>query len=294
LGEREQTEEAVRKVLERTTDADDSHPSPKDRFALAARSHAEDRPVGLELVWDLLAENDAVLSELRTAVGEEVGLEVGRMQALQAVHLDKLSWTLRLSSAPRDYVERARIYLSRGDYAKAIDDLTRALAKQPHAADIRWQRALAYQAQGQPELAVKDVTRILQRPGPAPLSAEERCSLYAMLGDCQAQGGRLAEALEAYGEALRANPVSLQGLVGRGRTYRELGDYSAALADLSTALERWPASPEAYHERARVHDATGQHDEAAHDLAAARALAPVVDGGIVRVSTDPLVPIPLS
>ena len=60
LDERETAESQVKKILERETDLDDSHPSPKDRFAMAARIKAANPPVSSELAWTLIAGNDHV------------------------------------------------------------------------------------------------------------------------------------------------------------------------------------------------------------------------------------------
>jgi tetratricopeptide (TPR) repeat protein len=288
LGEREQIEVAVKKILDRPTDADDSHPSPKDRFALAARVGAEDRLVGSERVWDLLAADDRVLKDMRAVVGKVVGMEAGRLHTIQGALLDKLSWNLRFCSAPQGFLERARIYMSWGQYDKAVEDLSRVLRQFPSIGEIRFVRALAYQELELYDLAAADLTILVQQPHDKPLTDEDRCCLYTALGDSLSKAGRFQEAVQAYQQVLESNATSLVGLTGRGRAYGALGEHELALKDLSAAIEHWPNSPEAYVERARIHDAMGCRDQAQHDRDSASSLNSGAEGGVVQTSAEPM------
>lgn len=274
LSEREHIEGAVRTILGRPTDQDDSHPSPKDRFALAARIDTEDRPLDPETAWALLTENERLLNDMSKLVDHLVDIEAEQVQAVQSRAIHILSSILSRRPHPDVYAERARIHHQRGDHDRALTDMNEALRFRPNAAALLCGRALIHKARNQHADAVEDLRRAEQQFQVQTLSREDRFSLYALLGQCLARIGRHEEAVRAFTTALEARPDSLSGLVERGRSFLELHATGPAMKDFSAVVEHWPTSPEGYWERARAYEALGDGEQAERDRARAKVLDP--------------------
>jgi tetratricopeptide (TPR) repeat protein len=274
LGEREQVEATVRAILERPTNADDSHPSPQDRFALARRVATSDRSPQAETAWGLLAENEPLLNTMNQLVDHLIGLEVGQVHAQQGAALKFLASVLRSRPQPQAYLERARIYYQQGEHAKALADLQTLLEVIPQHADALFIRSMVYKAMNEYGPAANDLIVIAQQLEGKPRYGRDDFPLYASLGHCLSRVGRYEEAVRAYNRALQLHPKSLPALVERGRTHLDLQANDLALQDFGTAIACWPGSPEAYAERARVHDAMGAAERAESDRSMARQLDP--------------------
>jgi tetratricopeptide (TPR) repeat protein len=83
-------------------------------------------------------------------------------------------------------------------------------------------------------------------------------------GDCEA-------ALSLYGDALKLDPTDFDLLVDTGRCQRKLGELAAASATLDHLLALRPADPFALLERARIHEAAGERQQAREAVSAALA-----------------------
>jgi tetratricopeptide (TPR) repeat protein len=269
LADREQVETVVTALLERETDATDSHPSPKDRFALAARVAAPSPPPSPERAWDLLADNVAVLLEMSGQFDEAVAAEAAQVRQFQGVAVEVLSAQLQARPHPQGFFERAQVSLDRGDYETAVADLGQILEAVPDAAAARYARAVAYQKLGQHARALADLGQVVKQVPAESLADDEFFRLYLALGQCLAREGRFQEAAWAFSKALAKQPKSLVALVERGRTYRELRAWDDALADFAAARRHWPAAPEPYLEQALVREAGGQCELADQDRDAA-------------------------
>jgi tetratricopeptide (TPR) repeat protein len=272
LAEREQLEAAVKEIVERPTDANDSHPSPKERFELAKQVLVEDHPLSTRTAWDLVASHPNVLNAMNRLVDDLVSGEAKQVQLVQQAFLEGLSRMLRRYPDPNCYFERARIFLDKGDFDSALRDMNEALARYPNHAEILCRRAIIYKTMKRYHEAAEDLDRVVDRFGDRDTPSELRFNLYATLGHCQLQMGRHELAIQAYDKALRIKPKSLVCLVERACASRDLEDYDKALEDLSAAIVNWPNSPEPYLERARVCDIMGRSEQAERDRKTAKQL----------------------
>jgi tetratricopeptide (TPR) repeat protein len=289
LAEREQIEAAVRKLLERPTDENDSHPSPGDRFELAAHVGAEERPLSDVLAWELFDGADGVLADVRNQVEQWVGKMAGEVQKIQRQLLTRLSAGLSFGPHPQAYFERARIYLTLGEYAKAVADLTEILNRVPGAVELLYLRGLAYKHQSEHGPAVADLEKCAGRlDGQAP--GEVVGAIYLALGECQALLGRPLDAITSFGRVLERNPTSLVALVERGRAQLAVGDVEPALESFTAAITHWPGSPEAYRERAALHAVAGRPILADLDRRTAVQLEVQMPAPLVE-AVEPLVPV---
>jgi len=77
----EQTDDELEKLidgnLERRTSADDTHPSPSDRFRLAARVKSTPKPASSGQVWELFQNPDAIMEELTALVAGRIAADTG-------------------------------------------------------------------------------------------------------------------------------------------------------------------------------------------------------------------------
>jgi tetratricopeptide (TPR) repeat protein len=196
-------------------------------------------------------------------VGEAVTSLAVQVRAMQSAELDFLTHVLRRQPIPGAFLERARLYMSRADYPRALADLTEVIERVRPTADVLYRRAYVLKKLGRCSEAAADLCQIDDMADRQQLSLQERFMVHAMLGQCRARLGDHHDAVRCFGTALTFKTRSLLALVERARAYLALGEIHPALKDSSDAVEHWPNSPEAYRERSRAYAALG-HAAAAH------------------------------
>lgn len=166
---------------------------------------------------------------------------------------------------------RGEIYRELQEYEKAIAEFTAILEQKPDALLPRIHRAEARQRAGKTEEALADVNELLEvRADFIPairLKAEilaQQDKLQEAIAALQAYSGQgpqtvelslqlalyhliakqPAQAIEAYSQALIADPDNFMALRGRGDAYLNVGDHHAARADFQRALEVKDDDPE--------------------------------------------------
>jgi tetratricopeptide (TPR) repeat protein len=77
--------------------------------------------------------------------------------------------------------------------------------------------------------------------------------------------GKLAEAVEAYGEAIRLQPDLAEAWAGRGECRRQMGEFNEMIEDYSRAVELQPSKQWYWHERAYAYQMLGEHQKAIAD-----------------------------
>lgn len=141
-----------------------------------------------------------------------------------------------LAMQPRDPVallQRAEVFLSKGDIASAKQDLksASALAPQVAAADqaIRVRMLIAAEEERYTD-AISEMTELVSR-SPA------NVYLQLNLANLYSADKRPRKAIEALGDALDQNPDNVELLRSRADTLLSVGDHGKAIADYETALE---------------------------------------------------------
>ncbi len=99
------------------------------------------------------------------------------------------------------------------------------------------------------------------------LSARQRAHALAVKGD-------YAKAIEAYSEAIRANPQDALAYRERGLAHRRLHEYDQAIGDYSEAIRLEPKDAVAYNNRAAARYLKGDADGAIADATRALGLEP--------------------
>jgi tetratricopeptide (TPR) repeat protein len=154
------------------------------------------------------------------------------------------------------------------DLDVAIDEYTRALDGGFDRADVRTDRAFAYNERagdGDASLALADAERALESDPGRPEGHLEKAYALLMLG-------RDEEAVAAAGEAIRVAPGRSGGYRYRARALDHLGRLDEAEADYARALEVDPGERVALAERADLRMRRGRFADAEADLSALIAL----------------------
>nr|PZN53380.1 MAG: hypothetical protein DIU68_12730 [Chloroflexota bacterium] len=156
-----------------------------------------------------------------------------------------------------------------GDYTGAVEAYTRALEIDPENSDAYQSRAILRIYLGDAEGALADYSAAIERVPGNWLAYNGRALIHSFTGDYE-------QAIADYNEALRLNPNNAASLSGRGIMYLEIGQTEQAIADLTAAIEGNNLVPEMqpvnYVNRGHAHYLLGDYDAAVDDLTAAIAL----------------------
>jgi tetratricopeptide (TPR) repeat protein len=165
-------------------------------------------------------------------------------------------------SGGRDAVafdNRGAEYGSRGDYDRAISDLSEAIRLNPRYVDAWRHRGAALLRKTEYEQGIADLTEAI-RLDPRNVEAyTERGTAYANAGDAE-------RAFADYNAAIRANPRYRFAYYHRARLYGTRQDYARAIADLDETIRIAPESPHAYNMRGYTYQLAGDTERAFADL----------------------------
>jgi len=217
------------------------------------------------------------------------------------------SKALNLNADKALYHERAGLYEALGDDAHALADLRAAFDLDPSdlTAMSRLTRLQALAGEGKDALARLDAAIdaggdnepfyrhmkavVLADMGDGPGALEQMdAALDKRSGHAQLLNGRcwlkgllntdLDNALLDCGKAIQVGDKdTAQALDSRGLIHLRQQRYAEAIADFDAALDLRPGMAGSYFLRALAERGAGQTDAAAHDLAAARWLAPAIE-----------------
>lgn len=166
-------------------------------------------------------------------------------------------YTKALAIDPSDatiYRWRATAYDDSGNYERAIEDYTKALTIKPdYQSALSW-RAMAYRHLGQSDAAVTDFTKAIALEPDDEFNYTWRGMTY---GDLKKWDVAIAD----FTRAIALEPNDAFNHKWRGHAYRNLGDYEKALADLARSIELEP-SAFAYSQRGQVYDAMKHPEQA--------------------------------
>jgi len=199
------------------------------------------------------------------------------------------------------YYTRGLAYALQGKYAPAIADFTRYLEFEKKDADSYCNRGLARVLQGQYDQGLADLNKALE------LTPNDPLALY-LRGFAHFKQGRTDAAKADYEKALRLNPelgeregkgqsdldnyplilqgkaparASQPGPSQEGSRHKqqamaaaEKGDYDAALAAFTRALQADPKDTEAYNNRGSIYTVKGNYNQALADFTMALELNP--------------------
>ena len=213
---------------------------------------------------------------------------------------DLLNEALRLRpNANANYIVRhylGRISMARGNYRKAVDQLTLVLRDYPNLTDIRMDRAACFLEIKNAQAALEDCNALLQQelapkerirtlflrsaaytklrhPDKAKTDLEEILRLepqnesaLLLLAFAYEGIGRPQEALNRLNLFVTSHPQSTDGLLARAELEEKLQMTEAARADYDKAIEIAPANAALYLKRAQLLESIGLKALAQKDI----------------------------
>jgi len=132
-------------------------------------------------------------------------------------------------------VQRAQRYLAEGDLRLALDWIDSAISDEPDYGAAYLLRASIWMRVGEYQKAVDDDSQAIAH------GLDHSTYAYKVRGDAHAGGGDYAAAIADYEQALKLNPAYWPALAGRGAARVETGDAAGALPDLARMLAINPA-----------------------------------------------------
>jgi len=127
------------------------------------------------------------------------------------------------------YVERAEVFVLRGQREPAIKDLDRAIALDPKNSVALLERSQIYSSLGDADRALADANRAIQLD-PSSQSA------YAVRAEIYAESGTWDRARQDAAAAIRLDPKSTIGYLSRSHIYELTGDFEHAFDDADQAV----------------------------------------------------------
>jgi tetratricopeptide (TPR) repeat protein len=119
---------------------------------------------------------------------------------------------------------RARAFIKRREFDRAIADFSQAIAIKPSNNDTWFQRGEAFFGKGDYDRAIADFTEVIRlRP--------KHTAAYTARGEAYAQKQEFARAIADYDESIRQSPGAGAPHYQRGFAYEQIGQSDSAIAD---------------------------------------------------------------
>jgi len=150
-------------------------------------------------------------------------------------------------------------YYGKGDYDRAIADLTQAIRLDPNYALAYGVRADAYYGKGDYDRAIADYTQAMRLDPNDVIAYFSRGIVYKEKGDYD-------RAIADFTQAIRLSPNYANAYFNRGIVYKEKGDYDRAIADYTQAIQLVPNHAALYSNRADAHKQKGNFTQARVDV----------------------------
>ncbi len=148
---------------------------------------------------------------------------------------------------------------------QAIDELSRALRRDPLNKLLYCKRADLYLESENIEKALKDYTSATKLDPDDASILSDRAKAFEHKGDLKA-------AIKDLTAAIKRNPQEHAYYFGRARCYERLADYKKALKDFNSAIELNPTESAIYFERGLVYEKLGMKDKAKESIEQAKAV----------------------
>ncbi len=146
--------------------------------------------------------------------------------------------------------ERGLAYRSKGDFDRAIADLSEAVRLDPKYAEGYYGRGLAYGNKDDLDRAIADYSEAIRLDPKLAAAYNNRGNAYKNKGDFDRAIADLSEAIRLAPELEAAHPETIIRRLAhynRGRAYDSKGDFDHAIADFSEAIRLDPKYAEAYY-----------------------------------------------
>ena len=185
-----------------------------------------------------------------------------------ALAIQDLTKTIELDpNSANAYCGRGAAYLREGDFDSAIRDLTKAIELDPNSAIAYSNRGAAYFDKDDYERAIQDCTKAIELD-------PNSTNAYINLGNAHRGNGDADSAVRHYNRAIELDPHSASGYSNRGTAYLDKGDYDKAIQDCTKAIDLDPNFANAYNNRGASYWNKGDYEYAVCDYEKALAVDP--------------------
>lgn len=268
-GEYERIEAAYNEILNLETTLDDTHPSPKERFALAYRLGVNDPVWEGGSVWELFPSRKALTERMHAKVAESIESGLAAHRKVCEAYLNHFTEIINTKPSYEVYFERAKTYLQIAQYEMALSDLDEASKLQPENSDPYAVRAYCYkQMQCFPE-AIENKLKSLELSKTNPSEDDNY-----FLAQCELER-RNFESAEKYLTSIVTNHSQpLTALLLRANARLELGKLDEAAEDINQAVSKSPNCAAAYSQRGLLYKLRGNYSSARADYERAVELEP--------------------
>ncbi|KAJ8308492.1 hypothetical protein KUTeg_013366 [Tegillarca granosa] len=157
------------------------------------------------------------------------------------------------------YARRAEVYLSLGQYHKALLDLNKAASLRP-TDKIYFLRGILHLLLENFKDAETDFKRNLDVESPLYLTS------YFHLGLAQYYRGKVRNAIEVFKEVLKIQPKNVEATTSLAQAFRELGNLRAARNKFNHSLALSPRHPFTLHLQGNMFYYSGEPAKAVHDF----------------------------
>jgi Tfp pilus assembly protein PilF len=227
--------------------------------------------LGCSWTWEQLsARRPLQLTAAAIALPVAAGLSFLTVQQLSFWRESTVFWTriiaLEPTRLPIAYINRSAAYRSKGEQAKALADVNRAIDLEPGFLGF-YNRGLILADAGQTDRAIADFDRAISFLPNDPRAYYNRGLAYWKRGE-------LALALADFGITLAINPDDIRARNDRGLVLQEQGEFAAALAEFNAALTINPDDWMTRNNRGLLYAAKGEPGSAIAEYDRAARLKP--------------------
>jgi len=168
---------------------------------------------------------------------------------------------------PGNYCNRGDCYRRKGDYERAFADFSEVIRRKPEYSEAFQGRGNCHRMKADYERAIADLSEAIR------INPKYSWAL-GIRGECYRMKGDYERAIADLSEAVRLDPTYSWALGTRGECYRMKGDYERAIADLSEAIRLDPKYSWALGHRGECYRMKGDYERAIADLSEAIRLDP--------------------
>ncbi|MCA9403554.1 MAG: tetratricopeptide repeat protein [Candidatus Omnitrophica bacterium] len=182
-------------------------------------------------------------------------------------------WSDVLEKSPgliRPYTHLATAYLNQGNYERALEIYSAAIAADPQRAESYNNRGNVYTVLKQYDLALDDYRQAL-------VLDPTLEKTYNNVGIIYNKRKQFAEALDHYNRAIALNPTNAGAYFNRANVYLQRNELDRAFADYTRSIENNPFQKKAYYYRSQIYATGGDFENALQDVLEAQSLGVKVD-----------------
>lgn len=198
----------------------------------------------------------------------------GQLLSLQNKWDTALSFYSRAIALKPNYAtalaSRAYAYMQLNQVKKAQQDIEKAAQIAPQDLEVIGTQASLLLAQGKAdqclEVLREGLARDTERSKRADYEFQDRATPYNLMGNVLTKKGQIDQAIEAYSQAIKANPNNTKSYASRGYCFAQQRKVERALQDYKKAISIDPDFYQPYYNRATLKLALKKYQESLRDL----------------------------